>query len=117
VVIMGLRPSFFLFLFIATFAAGVVVLIPFPFAPVINGTVVVEGAVGAMAASISAVSVVVESDAGVGEGVGPEFVASLFAPFIFATWRRARARLDFLGFWMVPVPKSELHYRGGVGQC
>ncbi|KAI0192768.1 hypothetical protein F4808DRAFT_363538 [Astrocystis sublimbata] len=91
VVMMGLRPSFFLFLLIAaTAAAPDAALVPFPLAPAIIGTVAVavEGAlVGAavgLRASTSAVVGDLDSVAVVGSA--PNLVAS-FVPFIFATLR------------------------------
>jgi len=87
---MGLRPSFFLFLFIAALTAETVLLVLCPLAPAI-GTAV-DGAVGVAAVAVTAwtSAVVFDADVGIGAGAGagPEadFVTLLFAPFIFATW-------------------------------
>jgi hypothetical protein len=105
VVMMGLRPSFFLFL-LATEAEAE--LLPFPFAPAIKGTVVedmagdmagdmvgdtvgdtVGGSAVALTASTFAVVADLHMEAVAGVGACSEFVAS-FEPFIFATLRQTK---------------------------
>lgn len=88
---MGLRPSFFLFL-LATEAEAE--LLPFPFAPAIKGTVVedmagdtVGGSATALTASTFAVVADLHMEAVAGVGACSGFVAS-FDPFIFATLRQ-----------------------------
>lgn len=94
-VMMGMRPSFFLFL-LATEAEAE--LVPFPFAPAIKGIVVedvvgdsVEGSAAAAAAALTALTFAVVADfdleTGAGAGAWPEFVDS-FEPFIFAIMRQ-----------------------------
>jgi hypothetical protein len=95
VVMMGLRPSFFLFLFIAALTAETVLLVLCPLVPAIIGTAV-DGANGVAAVAVIAwtSAVVFDADVGIGTGAGAGAEAVLvtlfFAPFIFATWRLAK---------------------------
>ncbi|KAI0419591.1 hypothetical protein F5X98DRAFT_67628 [Xylaria grammica] len=98
---MGLGPSFFLFLFMELLVVVVpeAELVPLPFAPAIRGTVV-DCAVGGVAAALMASTPAVAADfdavivAGAGAGTGLEFVAS-FALFIFATLRQTKLKVVF----------------------
>lgn len=88
VVMMGFRPSFFLFLFMAALAtAAGVEFVPFPFAPVIRGRVA-EGAVGGVAsrpAGAVDLDTVIVGGAVAAPGAVSGFVVLPFVPFIFAT--------------------------------
>ncbi|KAI1124314.1 hypothetical protein F5Y10DRAFT_32149 [Nemania abortiva] len=102
VVMMGFRPSFFLFLLIAAPAAAAaeVEFVPFPLAPAIRGRVA-EGAVGdvaSMSAGAAADGFDTGTVAGVVAGAGAvsELILS-FVPFMFATARRAELNS---GIWI-----------------
>ncbi len=101
---MGLRPSFFRFLFVeALVVVAEAGLLPLPLAPAIRGTEV-ECAVGDRAAALMASMSAVGADfgtvavAGAGAGAGSEFVVFL-ALVIFATLRQTKLEDNF-GFFL-----------------
>jgi hypothetical protein len=104
---MGFRPSFFLFLFIAAPATGAEVeFVPFPLAPVIRG-IVAEGAVGYVAC-MSADAVGFDTVVVAGAVAAPDAVSEFVLPFVLfivATSRSMEHEKMDLCFSIVPMPK------------